>query len=573
MNLSFFLLREARVSPNSLMTSSITETPDAPLTGTNAGSEAKKSELQASLVLDDDINRKMVWGLYAVYAAIGTVNGFFATYLATPTICQGIFGPLGESVTISQCNVAPSVFQMSWNFKLFLGFILDNVSFFGSRRRGWILFGWTGGLVMLAFNAIMVDTFIDEKDNGGFEKYLYSLMGMCCFYTFSDVAGDGLIIEVSKFEPDDRRGYILTTCQMIRFTAMLSSTVFGLIFMSGSDYQLANDADPFELPFELPYNVIHWCLLAAALPSYVIMWLYLKDPPVAADDDHHAVRGCAGMGIAFGRCWQALQSYAVFMLLVQVLGLLALAGMQNPALQPIAMVASPSSFQNSLGASIGNLLFVIGVWLFRKYLLTKNWRYTLVVTYGGLGVCVIFGIMIVNNTFGFSQNGWFYMFQNAMPQFIQGLSQVLSCLAVIEISPPGLEATIYELLISSMNGAQTLGVAFQSAFAAPFNLDDITGTDWAADHCSSSNGTWGNDPAPICHTYAQNMTNASYMTLAVNLASVAAFVWFMPRNAAHCREWAAKTSWQNWKVGCLNLVIFVVPFAYANVQVILDVRS
>jgi hypothetical protein len=543
---------------------------EAPLT--NTGSEAKKSEVKASL-LDDDSNRKMIWGLYAVYAAIGTVNGFFATYFATPTICQGIFGPIGESVTISQCNVAPSVFQISWNFKLFLGFFLDNVSFFGSRRKGWLLFGWTGGLVMLAFNAIMVDTYIKEKDNGGFEKYLYSMMAMCCFYTFSDVAGDGLIIEVSKFEPDDRRGYILTTCQMIRFTAMLSSTVFGLVFMSGKSYQLANDPDAFELPFELPYNWIHWCLLFAALPSYAIMWIYLKDPPIAEDDDHHGVRGCAGMGVALGRCWQAMQSYAVFMLLVQVLGLLALAGMLNPALQLIAMVASPSSFQNSLGASIGNGLFVVGVFLFRKFLLTKNWRYTLVFTYGGLGICVIFGIMIIYDTFGISQNGWFYMFQNALPQIIQGLCQVLSCLAVIEISPPGLEATIYELLISSMNGAQTLGVAFQSALATPFNLDEITGQGWADAHCSKSNGTWSDHPEPICSTYERNMADASWLTLGVNVASVFAFVWFMPRNAAHCREWAAKTSWQNWKVGLMNSLIFLIPFIYANVQVVIDLQG
>merc|ERR1719174_1496448 len=139
------------------------DTPEAPLTGTNAGSEAKKSEVKES-ILEEDSYRKMIWGLYAVYAAIGTVNGFFATYFATPTICQGIFGPIGESVTISQCNVAPSVFQMSWNFKLFFGFFLDNISFFGSRRKGWLLFGWTGGLVMLAANALMVEGFIEHHE-------------------------------------------------------------------------------------------------------------------------------------------------------------------------------------------------------------------------------------------------------------------------------------------------------------------------------------------------------------------------------------------------------------------------
>lgn len=365
----------------------------------------------------------------------------------------------------------------------------------------------------------------------------------------------------------------MTTCQMIRFTAMVSVTIFGLVFMSGPSYNKYQTGDPFQLPFELPYNVIHWCLLGFALPSYVIMWLYLKDPPVAEDDDHHGVRGLAGCSNALKRCWQALQSYAMFMLLVQSIGLLALAAMLNPALQLVAMVAEPSAFQNALGASVGNGLFVIGVFLFRKYLLTYNWRITLVVTYSCLAGAVCFQIMIISNTFGISQNGWFYMAQNSLPQIIQGLCQVLSCLAVIEISPPGLEATIYELLISSMNGASTLGVAIQSMFAAPFDLDEINGDEWRDMHCSKSNGTWGDDPAPICNTWERNMTNASIMTICVNIVSIICFVWFMPRNAAHCREWASKESWQNGKVGLLNFVIFIVPFVYANIEVVRDLQG
>jgi len=497
------------------------------------------------------------------------VNGFFATYFGTPIICQGIFGPIGDGVTTAQCNVAPTIFQMSWNFKLFLGFLLDNVSFFGSRRKGWLLFGWTGGLAMLAFNAIMVDTYIKNK---AFNSYLYSMMAMCCFYTFSDVAGDGLVIELSKFEPDDQRGYIMTTCQMIRFTAMVSVTVFGLLFMSGESYQAVDSADALVLPFELPFSVIHWCIFAFALPSYAIMWIYLKDPPLA-EDDAHGVRGCGGMCMSLGRCWQALQSYAMFMLLVQALGLMALAAMLNPAVQLIAMIAEPSAFQNALGASIGNGLFVFGVFLFRKYLITKNWRITLVFTYGALAVAVTFGIMIIHNTFGFAQNGYFYMAQNALPQMIQGLSQVLSCLAVIEISPPGLEATIYELLISCMNGATSLGVALQTALAAPFNLDRIDAVSWSDNHCSSQNGTWGDHPEPACKGFVRDMTNASIMTMAINITSICVFVWFMPRNAAQCREWAAKKSWTIPSVGLLNAAIFIVPFVYANIQVIVDLQG
>lgn len=503
-----------------------------------------------------ELDKKAIWGLYFCYAAIGTVNGFFATYLATPTICQYLFGPLGVNVTEGQCNVAPSIFQMSWNFKLFLGFILDNVGLLGTRRKGWLMFGWTGGLIMLVVNALTVDSYIANHD---FSGYLTSLSIMCCFYTFSDVAGDGLIIEMSKYEPDDRRGYLLTTCQMIRFSMMMFVTIFGMIFMSGKEYQSPNaTTGSFELPFELPFNVVHWCLFAMALPSYIGMWLFIKEPPATV---HHE-RGFTGFVQAFGRCWQAMKSYAMFMLLVQCVGILGFASMLNPALQDIAMVANPTSFQNALGASLGNFLFVIGVFLFRKYLLTYNWRITLVWTYALIALGSLFCVMMVHNTWG-AQSGWFYMIQNALPMFVQGLCQVLTCLAVIEISPAGLEATIYEMMISAMNGAQSLQAALQSQLAGPFKLGAINANDWADNHCARNNGTWGDTAAPICHTWEERMVGASWMTLGVNMVSILLFCWFMPKNAKHCREWAAKKSWHNSWAAALNAVMFAGPFTYA----------
>lgn len=413
---------------------------------------------------------------------------------------------------------------------------------------------------MLAVNAMLVSGFVEHHE---WSTYMYSLMGMCIFYTFSDVAGDGLIIELSKYEPDDRRGYILTSCQMVRFTMMMLVTVYGMLFMSGKDYQ-PEDGGSQVFPFELSFSAIHWGLLIMALPFYAMMWMFLQDPPAA--EDHP--RGCAGLVHSLGRIWQALKSYAIFMLLIQMVGIQGISGMQNPALQPIAMVASPSNFQSSLGCTIGNMMFVGGVWLFRRYLLTYNWRLTLIWTHAIISVLSILAIMIIFDSFGISQNGWFYLFYNQIPSFIQGLCQVLGSLAVIEVSPAGLEATIYELLISANNGALALSAALQSVFAKPFELDGIDGPGWAKHHCARSNGTWSSDyPAdPICHKWENRMASATWMTLAVNLVGVVIFMWFMPKNAAHCREWAAKATWHNSGAACLNFVVFFGPFIYSTYQ-------
>lgn len=406
---------------------------------------------------------------------------------------------------------------------------------------------------MLAVNACLVQTFIDHHQ---FEYYLYSMMVMCIFYTFSDVAGDGMIIEVSKHEPADQKGYILTTCQMLRFTMMMVSTGMGTVFMSGKDY-LPPDApaDTFVMPFELSFPAMHWLLLGLATPFYVLMWLWLKDPP--PPENHQA--GCGGVKHAASNLWKAMQSFAIFMLLIQCYGINGVAGMVNPANAPIQSICHPSNFQSGIGALLGNIFFVVGVYIFRQCFLNKNWRFTLFMTQAFTAVCSALAVMAVYNVGGFSQNGWFYMLQSSVPLLIQGIGQVVSSLAVVEVSPAGLEATVYELLISASNGAISLAVALQTAFGDMFKLGPI-------------NYSTFHDPSTHSK-YERLLAEATFFCLAVNVAGAAIFMWCLPTGPAMCKEWLNNKRWHQWKAAALNTLIFVVPFVYANVSVIIDVAS
>lgn len=504
------------------------------------------------------IDQKAVWGLYCVYFIIGMINGFFATFFFTPTVCQYVFGPMGIGpefhTTPAQCNVAPSVYQISWNFKLFFGIVLDLVPFMGSRRKGWMLFGWTGGLIMLGVAAVMVPHLIETHQ---FETYIYVMMVMCIFSTFADVAGDGMIIEISKHEPDSQKGYILTTCQMMRFVTMMVSTGLGTLFMSGKSYQPPEpEPGALKLPFELSYANMHWLLLFASLPFYIGMWIWLKDPPAP---EHHET-GCAGFRTAGTRIWTALKSFAIFMLLIQAVGIQAVASMINPANNEIASIAKPTNIQSGIGAFLGNLLFVGGVWVFRKFFLQKNWRFTLFMTQSMTAVCSALAIMIVYNTWGISRNGWFYMFQANVPNFIQGVGQVVSSLAVIEVSPPGLEATIYELLISAFNGALALAAVLQTQFGRFFSLEAINAKAFH-DH-----------PDKIPY-YERKLATATIFCFLINIAGAAVFMWFLPKNPAQCRQWMEKKSWHTNGAATINLLVFGLPYLYANYQVIAEMTN
>merc|ERR1712183_332135 len=112
--------------------------------------------------------------------------------------------------------------------------------------------------------------------------------------------------------------------------------------------------------------------------------------------------------------------------------------------------------------------------------------------------------MIVYDTWGISRNGWFYMFQANVPNFIQGVGQVVSSLAVIEVSPPGLEATIYELLISANNGAISMSSVLQTVFGRVFDVDGINAA------------SFENHPDKVS-MYESKLATATVFCLIVNL--------------------------------------------------------
>merc|ERR1719436_2067827 len=83
---------------------------------------------------------------------------------------------------------------------------------------------------------------------------------------------------------------------------------------------------------------------------------------------------------------------------------------------------------------------------------------------------------MIFNTWGIGQTGWFYAFGTNIMLLVQGVQQVLSSLAVIEISPAGFEATVYEFLISVGNSGISLNANLMNVFVPIFGLHDFTST-------------------------------------------------------------------------------------------------
>jgi len=491
-----------------------------------------------------------------MYAIIGLVYGFIQNFIQIP-ICYYVFGPLsydadhypGTNTTVpnpgrsnlQQCGIVQAITTMPWNLKVFYGLFLDQFGFFGTRRKGWIIFGWTGGLILLGVTGFLADGLAnqDPKDAMGYPTqpsnffgYTMLLLVMCAFYIFSDVAGDGMTIELSKFEPPESRGFILTTGQMVRFGSTIGANILGIFFMNGKTYVPPENIDK-AFPFEFSFSWIHMVLVICCLPFYVGMIFWLKDPPKDENQVHHST-----MQI-LATLWELMKTKVMFLLIVGMLLNMAVASLINPAQNVMQQIVKPSSLNNGVGSMFGNVIFLVGVWFFRTYLMDRNWRYTFVATGVILALNGVFMLIMIYNAWGIGQNPWFFVFGNNVLNIIQGVSQVLSSLAVVEVAPKGFEASVYEFLTTMHNAGITLNLNLMNILQPIFDVASI------ADKYDYGHGDDNH-----------KMMVVTVFTMCVNVVGVFLVAYMIPKDKAQCKEWLeAPGCWKTVWMGLLGSLI------------------
>merc|ERR1719230_976717 len=145
-----------------------------------------------------------------------------------------------------------------------------------------------------------------------------------------------------------------------------------------------------ELSMELSFGQVHWLLIGIGAPIFVAMLVLLKDPPspeptANSVQESHGIKGL----------WKTMSSYAVFMLILQNITNISVAQLTNPATNAIAEITSPDPFQTSIGNIIAYTGLVGGIWIFRSFLMNKNWRYTQIGTGVLIGLSGLLSLMMV----------------------------------------------------------------------------------------------------------------------------------------------------------------------------------
>lgn len=347
-------------------------------------------------------------------------------------------------------------------------------------------------------------------------------------------------MELSKFESQETRGHILASGQLYRFIANMLSNALGFL-INGPSYN-RNPDEGFS--FEVSFAMIHVILLCLVVPFFIAICILLKDPPPPSsrrsEDETPNSHGLRGV-------WKVVQSFAVFMLILNNLTNITMAGCANPATNAITDITEATTLMTLTANVFGMGLFSIGVFLFRKYFMNVNWRFTLFWTncFNVVNMALFFPMI---HNWGGAQNGWFSSLAPVILNIIPGIAQVLTSLAVVEISPPGMEATVYEFLTTVHNAAMTLNTVIKSDMQSWLGLDGIHG--------------------PISYMQDQSFYNrqmdiGTWCAMAIVAVGIALASVTLPKDKATCHAWLNKSSWHNAVVGCVNLAMALIPAWWA----------
>jgi len=478
--------------------------------------EENESRIEDNRIPYDDNIGDMMWtrhfiGLYSQYAAVGLLYGTSGVAL---NFC--VYAYNGAS---NLCANSKSMITLAWSFKIFYAVYTDSFRPWGMRRKPFMLAGWGCVLSLLFLLSLTADSLTASS-------WIGMNMVMQAFIMLSDVPADGYSVELGQRETGKKRGQILATGQIIRFSFSILAGAIQTFLVNGpttNDPSCAvgwTECWEFGLTIQQYYSLIFLLVLLLCLPVLILKEL---------DSSHIPLRPVKEF---IFEIWDTMQNLTTLSLIIYVIGIMAFGQLVNNAATYIQYyVIDLTNFQSGIDTMTSYGALVIAIWIFKRYLIHINWRYT---TYLSCIVTSVLGLLWIPVFYNFAgmRNAWFTIFVEMDQAFTSGLSQVLFSMAVIELAKPGQEATTYELVVSVANAAITLSGVISTQLLYPVgangctvqpcrsNTVDLTSTD----SYLSTQGPW----RFTCYTLLLIITSISATLL---------FVKFLPRTKEQCHEW------------------------------------
>jgi hypothetical protein len=343
------------------------------------------SSTKQELILPDMWSWRYI-GLYSQYAAIGLLYGSSG---ALTSLCVYVYDG-----SPNLCANARNISFFAWSFKLLFAVLTDCYRPFGTRRKAWMIMGWVVVLLLLLLLSIVADQLEAPS-------WLCVLLLIQFFVMFADVPADGYSVELGGIEPPDKKGKILATGQMTRFSFCVLSGFIQAVFLNGPDTNDEGCRIAFNgcWSFGLSINQ-YYGLLAALIFLLCIPVVWLEEL-----DGRHVPR--RSLQEFSNELWETLQNKATLYLIIFVAGAHSLTNFKSVVNTYIQYYIIPlTNFQAGLDTMTTYAALASAIWVFKRYLLNKNWRTSQVLSTVGASMLGLVWILVFYDVAGL-MNGWF----------------------------------------------------------------------------------------------------------------------------------------------------------------------
>ncbi|WP_295616110.1 folate/biopterin family MFS transporter [Chamaesiphon sp. GL140_3_metabinner_50] len=330
---------------------------------------------------------------------------------------------LKDELALSPAEVAAlmGIAALPWVIKPVFGFISDGLPIFGYRRRPYLILSGLLGVGAWLSLAYMVHTTTAAT---------IAIAITSLSVAFSDVIVDSLIVERARDESVGKAGSLQALCWG-------ASAVGGLLTAYFSGLLLEHFSTRTVFAFTAAFPL---------LVSAAAVWI--AEEPVAADGARQMV-----VKEQMQQLWQALTQKAIWMPTVFLF---------IWQCTPTADSAFFYFSTNELGFTpeflgrvrlVTSLASLLGVWLFQRFLKTIPFRKIFIWTTlfsSLLGLTALLLVTHTNRTLGIDDH-WFALGDSLILTVMGQLTFMPVLVLAARLCPPGIEATLFALLMSVLN--------------------------------------------------------------------------------------------------------------------------
>ena len=345
------------------------------------------------------------------------------------------------SLSPAEVSAITGIAALPWVIKPLFGFISDGLPIFGYRRRPYIILSGLMGTAAWIALATMVETAWAATT-----VMLLSSLSVA----ISDVIVDSLVVERAREESQQNAGSLQSLCWGV-------SALGGLItaYFSGSLLENFSTQTVFLITASFP-------LLVSA-----VAWLIVEQPVTASSGLQTVTKQVSQLRQAIGQ--KAIWMPAAFVFIWQ------------------ATPSSDSAFffftTNELGFQpeflgrvrlITSLASLLGVWLFQRFFRTIPFRTIFAwstVLSATLGMTTLLLVTHANRAIGIDDH-WFSIGDSLILTVMGQIAYMPVLILAARLCPPGVEATLFALLMSVSNLASLLSYEFGAVLTHWFGVTE-----------------------------------------------------------------------------------------------------